>query len=211
MALSLNGSSSYIGATSTPITAAPFSMACWFNPLSATAGGVLMAIGNSAGTDRFQLAANGDQANDPITFYAQQGASNATASATGYVLNTWQHAAAVCSGVTSRSIFRNGAQKNTNTTSIIPASLNSILIGARWSGGARGSFFNGRIAEAAIWNVALTDDEVLSLSKGFAPSLIRPSNLRFYNRCLRTSQDLSQGRTLTQVNITNFDHPRIYG
>lgn len=211
MAFSLNGTSSYIGATSTPVTGPPFTMACWFNPLSATAGGVLMSIGNSAAADRFQLAANGDQANDPITFYAQQGASNATASATGYVLNTWQHAAAVCSGNASRSVFRNGAQKNTNTTSIIPASVNSILIGARWSAGSRGAFFNGRIAEAAIWNIGLTDDEILSLSKGFAPYLIRPSNLRFYNRCLRTPQDLSQARALTQVSVTNFDHPRIYG
>jgi len=211
MAFSLNGTSSYIDTASTPITAAPFTMACWFNPLSATLGGVLMAIGNSAGADRFQLTANGDIVNDPITFYAQRGAANGTSSATGYILNTWQHAAGVCSGVTSRSVFLNGAQKNTNLTSVIPASLNSIVIGARWSAGARGGFFDGRIAEAAVWNVALTDDEVISLSKGFAPYLIRPSNLRFYDRCLQTPKDLSQGITLSQVAITNFDHPRIYG
>lgn len=211
MALSLNGTSSYIGATSTPVTGPPFTMACWFNPLSDSLGGVIMSIGNSAAADRFQLGANGDQPNDPITFYAQQGASNATASATGYLLNTWQHAAAVCSGNASRSIFRNGAQKATNTTSIIPASVNSILIGARWSAGARGAFFNGRVAEVGIWNVALTDDEVVSLSKGFAPYLIRPGSLKFYNRCIQASQDLSEGRALSEVTITKFDHPRIYG
>jgi hypothetical protein len=85
------------------------------------------------------------------------------------------------------------------------------MIGGRWNGGSRGFFVNAKIAEAAIWNIALTNDEVLSLSKGFAPYLIRPMNLRFYNRCLQRSQDLSGGRTLTEVNITNFDHPRIYG
>ena len=211
MAFSFNGTSSYIDAASTPITAAPFTMACWFNPLSATAGGVLMAIGNSAAAGRFQLAANGDIVNDPITFYAEQGAANGTASATGYILNTWQHAAGVCSGVASRSVFLNGAQKATNTTSVTPTSVNSIMMGARWNAGSRVGFLNGRLAEAAVWNVALTDDEVISLSKGFAPYLIRPSNLRFYNRCLQTPKDLSQGRTLAQVAITNFDHPRIYG
>lgn len=211
MALSLNGTSSYIGATSTPVTGPPFTMACWFNPLNDTLGGVLMAIGNSAGADRFQLAVNGDIANDPLTFYAQQSAANGTASATGYILNTWQHAAGVCSSNISRTVFKNGDQKATNATNVNPVSVNSLLMGARWSAGARGGFFNGRIAEAAIWNVALTDDEVLSLSKGFAPYLIRPGSLKFYNRCIQASQDLSQGRALSQVAITKFDHPRIYG
>ena len=210
MALSFNGSS-YIESTSTPVTTFPFTMACWFNPANVTAGGTLMSLGVANGVDRFQMVNRGDLAGDFIAISSLVGAAEGTATSTiGYTANTWHHAAAVCTSITGRSIFLNGGGKATNTTSSNPAGINNILQGARWST-SRGFFFNGRIAEAAIWNAALTDDEVISLSKGFAPSLIRPSNLRFYNRCLQRSQDLSGGRTLTQVNITNFDHPRIYG
>jgi hypothetical protein len=209
MAFSLNGTS-YIEVTSTPVIAAPFTMACWFNPATLT-DGALMSIGNSATTNRFQMNSNAAQAGRPLSISAVA-ASTATANTTtAIVQNTWQHAAAVCASATSRSIYLNGGGKATNTTSITPAGINNIMMGGRWSGGTRAFFFNGRLAEVAIWNIALTDDEVISLSRGFAPYLIRPSNLRFYNRCLRTPQDLSQGRTLTQVAITNFDHPRIYG
>ena len=210
MALSLNGTS-YIESTSTPVTTFPFTMACWFNPANDTAGGTLMSLGVANGVDRFQMVNRGDLAGDFIAISSLVGAADGTATSTiGYTANTWHHATAVCTSITGRSIFLNGGGKATNTTSSNPAGINNILLGSRWST-SRGFFFNGRIAEAAIWNAALTDDEVLSLSKGFAPYLIRPSNLKFYNRCLRTSQDTAGGRTLTQVNITTFDHPRIYG
>jgi hypothetical protein len=211
MAFSFNGSSSRIEATSTPITAEPLTMACWFNPANVSAGGALMAVGNSSTNRRFQITAAGNVAGDPISI-SSVGTSTVTAtSSTSFTANTWHHAAAVCASTTSRSIYLNGGGKNTNDSPMTLTGINNIMIGARWQDESRGFFFNGRIAEVAIWNIALTDDEILSLSKGFAPSLIRPMNLRFYNRCLRISRDLSGGRALTQTNITNYDHPRIYG
>ena len=210
MAFSFNGTS-YIEATSTPVTTFPFTMACWFNPADVTAGGTLMSLGVANGVDRFQMVNRGDLAGDFIAISSLVGATEGLATSTiGYTANTWHHATAVCTSITSRSIFLNGGGKATNTTSSNPAGINNIMLGSRWST-TRGFFFNGRIAEAGIWNAALTDDEVISLSKGFAPYLIRPSNLKFYNRCIQRSQDLYGGRTLTEVNITNFDHPRIYG
>jgi hypothetical protein len=210
MAFSFNGTS-YIEAISTPVTTFPFTMACWFNPANVTAGGTLMSLGVANGVDRFQMVNRGDLAGDFIAISSLVGATEGLATSTiGYTANTWHHATAVCTSITSRSIFLNGGGKATNTTSSNPAGINNIMLGSRWST-TRGFFFNGRIAEAGIWNAALTDDEVISLSKGFAPYLIRPSNLKFYNRCIQRSQDLYGGRTLTEVNITNFDHPRIYG
>ena len=211
MALSLNGTSSYIESTSTPVTTFPFTMACWFNPANVTAGGTLMSLGVANGVDRFQMVNRGDLAGDFIAISSLVGVVDGTATSTiGYTANTWHHAAAVCTSITSRSIFLNGGGKATNTTSSNPAGINNIMLGSRWST-SRGFFFNGRIAEAAIWSGALTDDQVISLSKGFAPYLVSSNNLKFYNRGLQLSNDLAQGRTLTQVSITNFDHPRIYG
>lgn len=210
MAFSLNGFS-YIEATSTPVTTFPFTMSCWFNSPNVIAGGTLMSLGVANGVDRFQMVIRGDLEGDFIAISSLVGGVDQPATSTiGYTANTWHHATAVCTSITGRSIFLNGGGKGTNATSSNPAGINNIMLGSRWST-SRGFFFNGRIAEAGIWNAALTDDEVISLSKGFAPYLVRPSSLKFYNRCIRTSQDRSEGRTLTQVNITNFDHPRIYG
>jgi len=213
MAFSLNGTS-YIEATSPPVTAEPFTISCWFRAPNVTADGALVSIGNSGTTNRFQLNVNGSVAGDPVSI-STVGASTVTVNTTTpFVANTWQHAAAVCTrtaGTTTLAVYLNGGGKATNTTTVSPVGINNIMIGGRWLTAVRGFFFNGQISEVAIWSGALTDDQVTSLSRGFAPYLVTSNNLKFYNRCLRTSKDLSQGRTLREVNITNFDHPRIYG
>ena len=68
----------------------------------------------------------------------------------------------------------------------------------------------GSIAEAAIWSAALTDDEILSLAKGFTPDQIRPQSLVFYAPLIRELQDLRGGLTITNNNGANVsNHPRV--
>jgi hypothetical protein len=216
MASSFTGATnSYIRCASTPITAAPLTMACWFYSTNNSAAQVMMSVGESADSDRFQLAAFGNAAGKNISCYVEEGNSgdNTCQTLTGYTVNKWHHAAAVYSSSTSRSVFIDGGSKDTgNNTAYVPQGVNEIFIGARRLNASIGAAFFGLIAEVGIWNVALTDDEVLSLSKGFAPYLIRPSNLRFYNRLIRDqTADLAQGRTLILSNVSVGHHPRIYG
>lgn len=216
MSSSFTGSNtSYIRCASTPITAAPLTMACWFYSTNNSAAQIMMSICESADSDRFHLAALGNAAGKNISCFIEANGSsdNTCQTLTGYTVNKWHHAAAVYSSSTSRSVFIDGGSKDTgNNTSYVPQGINEILIGARRSNGSIGAAFFGLIAEVGIWNVALTDDEVLSLSKGFTPSLIRPQNLRFYNRLIRNqNMDLAQGRTLILSNVSVGDHPRIYG
>ncbi len=49
---------------------------------------------------------------------------------------------------------------------------------ATWKAGVLASACN--MAEVCVWNVGLSDDEILSLSKNYAPSLIRPSAIVVY-------------------------------
>jgi len=216
MASSFTGaSSSFIRSTSTPVTAAPLTMACWFNSTNVTAAQVMMSIGVTAGTHRFHLAALGNAAvGDPLSAFIQGSTQDNTCNTTtSYTANKWHHAAAVFSSATIRSVFLDGGGKGSgNGTSVVPAGLNEILIAGRRISGTIGASFNGLIAEVGIWNAALTDDEILSLSKGFAPYLIRPQNLRFYNRLIRNkAMDLTGGRTLILSNAFDAAHPRIYG
>jgi hypothetical protein len=68
----------------------------------------------------------------------------------------------------------------------------------------------GLIAEVGIWNVALTDDEVLALAKGFTPDQIRPQSLIAYLPLVRTNQDIKGNAWTTAGTLTAADHPRIY-
>jgi hypothetical protein len=208
MAFEFNGTSSYIETASTPVTAAPLTMACWFRANTVAGTQSIMYMGNPASAHRFELTRESNFLRLTVAAAAVPATIN-----TSVTINAsdWNHVTAVCVSPTSRFIYLNGGDKRPNTTSRTPVGVNSIIIGSQVVSSTRQFFFNGSVAVAGIWNEALTDDEVLSLSKGFAPSLIRPSNLKFYNRCIQKSQDLYGGRALTEVNITKTDHPRIYG
>ena len=208
MARTFNGTNDSIEAASAPVTAVPLTMACWFYPVS-SAGTVLMAVDTAAGIDRFQIGTI------PATFPAScatvQGGSAPSANVAGSIaLNQWHHTAGVFSAVDSRRSYINGTGGTVNTGSATPSGVNRVNIGARYAPALSG-FFSGRIAEAGIWNVALTADEITSLSKGFPCRLVRPSALVFYSRLIRNVMDIRNGVALSELGTgtTVSDHPRI--
>ena len=83
-------------------------------------------------------------------------------------------------------------------------------MGARYNT-TLGAYFNGSIAEAGVWNVALNSDEIASLSKGFPCRLVRPSALQFYSRLIRNVMDIRNAVTLSELGTgtTVSEHPRI--
>lgn len=73
-------------------------------------------------------------------------------------------------------------------------------------------FTTGHVAEFAIWNVALTADEIAALGKGFRASRIRPASLVQYAPCVRGRQEHRLGRTMTLSGTEVIsDHPRVFG
>jgi len=103
-----------------------------------------------------------------------------------------------------------GGNKGTNGSSRTPVGINTTWLGRfidsspqRWS---------GRIAEAAIWNVALSDAEVASLAKGYSPLFIQPTALVAYWPLIghaTTEIDSVGGFGLTVTGATKAAHPRI--
>jgi hypothetical protein len=95
--------------------------------------------------------------------------------------DTWSHACAVFTSTTSRDIYLNGADKQSNTTSNAPGAPNRTNIGCRQTtSSGRTNYFIGDIAEVAIWHTALTGSEVLALYSGVLPRLIAPIYLVGY-------------------------------
>lgn len=212
MAQDLDGSTSYIEATSAVVTAVPLTIAAWFNPDSATVGQTIVGVTASGATNaRFTLQC---QSTGPLRAAVQAGATVAGAdSSINVTAATWQHGAAVFTSNTSRTAYLDGGNSGTNTTNVTPsaAALNRTTIGTQWRNQVREAFFGGLVAEVGIWNVALDAAEIASLARGFKPTKIRPNALLFYAPIIREIADYARGITLSQVATTVATHHRRYG
>lgn len=220
MAYDFNGTNQYLQVGSAVLTAAPLTMACWFNSDLITASQTLVSITNSGvtgGITRFAIFAGGSISGRPVRAIASDTSLNNGIAATtsGYSANTWHHAAGVFTSASSRSVYIDGGNSATDTTSITPTLLDRTNIGVQFlqtAGGTSGiAFTDGRIAEVGIWNTSLTAAEVASLAKGMTCDKVRPQNLVFYAPLVRDLQDTKGGLTITNNNgATVANHPRIY-
>jgi hypothetical protein len=213
----VRSSSQYLETLSTPITATPLTMACWFNADNVTAQHILLGIYEPTGStaDNFFLSVEGAQANDPFRANVAANNSYASSSANGTTAGTWNHGCGVYTSDSSRTAYLNGVAGTTDTNARTPnaGSLDRVLVG-RFQGGATIVYCDALIAEAALWNVALSADEVASLAKGVSPLLVRPDSLAFYAPIYGThgpEPELIGGRDLTvQGGATKAAHPRIF-
>jgi len=211
MAYSLNGSNQRLTPASTPVAAAPLTMACWFRPSNVTHLGALITLTASANDQNyFTIYFRGDLANDPVQILIGTASTFPSVSSTsGCSANTWHHACAVFTSATSRTVYLDGGNSATNTTSLTPSGINQMNIGSFKT--AAGNWFNGQMAEVGIWNVALTDDEIASLADGMTCDKVRPQSLVFYGPLVRDLIDYKGGLTITNNNTaTVANHPRVY-
>lgn len=201
--------STYTRVSSALVTAAPLTMACWFNLANTTAEHSLMGIFDVGGdVDYFMLLARGDVGGDPVAAVARRSSQGIANSTAGYTANTWQHAVGVFTSSTSRTVYLNGSNSATDTTSIVPAGLDRTTVGMRDR--AAPTAMSGSIAEAAIWNVALDAAEVAALAKGMSPRFIRPAALVYYAPLVREVRDLKGNAVTDTSSQSSLDHPRVY-
>ena len=166
------------------VTAAPFTVSCWFRADQVTLTPAMFWIGNSAASDNYWvLQFRGDQAGDPIDFTARNPTSAPARTTTGATLNKWHHACGIEYSAISRACFIDGGSKGTNSTSVTPTGANRMAIG-RFADSSPTEYWSGALARVAIWNEALSDEEVLALARGESPLRIRLHALKGYWRLL---------------------------
>jgi hypothetical protein len=199
-----------------PVTAVPFTMACWFNSDDITAHQVLVGLADNSVDDQvFFLAAYGSLAGDPIRAFARSGAAPHmdARTSTGYSLNTWHHACAVFATSTDGRVFIDGGSKGTDNTDRTPTGINTFSIG-RTSDSTPSEYVSGMIAEPAVWDGALTADEVAALPH-YSPMFIRPDRLVHYTPFILDDEYTpiidAAGGTFSAPNGTDGtgDHPPI--
>lgn len=222
MARSFNGSSDFASNATGIITAAPLSMACWFRkPNEASYSNVVMGCFNSGSIftrDQFRLNLNNQVAGSPVvaqaTTASPTGTSSSSCNSPGNsetYTGLYVHCGAVFSSATSRLAYFNGSPGTPQTTSRIPSGIDRCAVGVNYAS-TPANYANGDIAEAAMWNVALSDSDMASLARGVSPLLVRPESLVAYwplGGNYSPEIDPVGKFDLTLTGTAKADHPRI--
>ena len=170
----------YLRVDSLPVTAAPFTICIWFNSDDSTINQLVVDIGDSTdGNHHWRMSAIGLAGDKALTWRVRAGGAPqqvASTSPSGYTAGTWNHGCAVERGAADRSIFID-ANEGTNTTSRVPAGADRITIGFRSFGVA--DPFSGSVAQVAIWNIGLSDQEIETVGNGFSPLRVNRAALVF--------------------------------
>lgn len=205
-----SASSQYLQSASAPVTAMPLTIAVWAKSTTFNnATGIMASLTRKGNNQCWSIDTNAGGTVAANSFDGVNVDASTIASGSNSV---WHQVTGVFTSTTSRTIYQDGIAGTLNATSINPASIDAFNVACRdtASGGPQ-LFFNGQIAEAAVWSVALTADEIVALSKGVSPNLIRPTSLVAYYPLLDSAApDLDRwngGFNLTPTNTpTMADH-----
>ncbi len=184
----------WLNLSSAPVTASPLTMSTWLNVADTTARGHFSICDGANNNNRWTIENFGDKARFVVR------SAQGTTATTGNTLTigAWDHVCAVNISSTSHRIILNADFDNddTSTTDREPSSVVDVVAGGRIDFASGSS--TATLAESAIWNVALVDDEIEALAAGVSPDQIRPHSLVFYLKQIRDADvDQISGTKLT--------------
>jgi len=192
------------------ITAAPFTFSVWFYvPTGSLPGnGAVLWVGDKDVGNEYWLILIGT--NNTIRFLARTSAGSQSAITVATWSNdTWHHACGVAHSATARHVFLDGTGKVNNSVDRAPSGADRTSIG-RTADSSPGNAFDGRIAEAAIYNTDLTDSQVASLAAKASPLLVQRSALVLHQPIIRDLNWRRIGPSLTAagggIGVQPADH-----
>lgn len=167
-------------------------------------------VGNKAASIEIATAAAGD----PARYFLHSGGGATTVNTTnGVTVNTWHHIAARSASQTDHRIVLDGnlaaAGASTFNEGNFVSVSNRIAVAERGDSTPT-NFFDGRIAEVAIWSRALSDTQIVALSQGFIPPAVEMNGLFFYAPLYRTgeyTERMFRRVMVPQGTLTNAVHP----
>jgi hypothetical protein len=192
--------------------AKPTSFAAWCKPNNNSTNQALICVGQNNATsarNNIYLRLRSDGLAGISQFHSET-ISNLTGAA--YSSGSWQFFGCAMPTSGSAKVVKDTTITSGALTTSTPGGMNDLCIGAQFylSSGFT-DHLNGAVAEAAVWDVVLTDEEFAALARGMSPRLIRTSSLQFYAPLIRAWQDIASGAALTPNGSPAVsDHPRIY-
>ena len=205
----VQANSSRIIMTGSPVTALSATFSAWIRRDATATGNRIIVICLGSNDEVALRIGSNNTVQARLVFNNNDNIITASTVST-VTAGAWTHAAArfALSGSTVQvAASINGAIASSGSGSYIEETLVSGQI-ASYAGT---NVFGGDIADVGIWNTALSDAEIVSLSKGISCNRVSPKSLRFYAPLIRNPNDIRNNRTLTLVNSpTVSSHPRIY-
>lgn len=207
-----DGATTYLrtAATFTPPTAA-YSWALWFYTATNAAFSpdtFFFALTNSTGTaNRYDVNFTWSNASVPVSArHRNADGTYAVASYGGVATNAWHHLGAVFNGTTLK-LYLDGVLIDSVAASAPSGVLGDPELTVCAYNDVSG-FDDAKIAELAIWSVALTATEMLSVAQGTYADAVQNGSIISYSR-LNTGSLTSIGNALTNngttVNKTYFE------
>lgn len=176
-----------------------------------TSRGILTKYQTTTSQRSFALVIN--SSGNLFFIVSNNGTNSIDVTGTTAVGTNWRHMAGVYTPSTKLEGFLDGASHVTNTSGIYASlfSGSAPLAVGMVSFSSTNNCWDGLIAEAAVYNAALTAAEIASLAKGMTCDKVRPQSLVFYAPLVRDIIDQKGGRTITNNNgATVANHPRVY-
>ena len=141
----------------------PFSISLWVSNISNNAGNYISRF-NTGLSEEYAMF-NGSTGISLVRGTATQVANSNTV----LPLNKWTHLSGVYDG-TNLKIYINGQKITENPSGISNGNpLTNTLLGARYANGLPAGFINSKIDDVRIYNLALSDSEVLTIYKAEKP------------------------------------------
>ncbi len=213
MSRRFNGSNEGLFVNVAPVLTTPLTMACRFNVDNLTTKFTAMWLGDKdAGNKWYKMVIDGT-VSDTVRFFRNSGSGvQVTTGLTSFSVNTWHVGCVRSFADNSVAVTLDGGGKKTNSATRALVAADRFALGYA----ARSSpieYFDGMIAEAAIWDVGLTDDEDQMLAASIDFREVRPAALVGYWQLFGRHDpepDLIGGNDLTLLNTPTADaHPRV--
>lgn len=192
------------------VTAAPCSVVMWIymvtdpSTINAICGG-LMASDETANVFRIRSASAGSA----LQVRREESGTSESKNAGTVVINTWHHVGFSFSTSTSGFPWLDAVVGAELTTDLTPAGINQFSLG-NLRGSTSTDYWNGRIAEVGIYDIALTQGHFTDLfTNKKSPELVAAGNLKHYFRFSTFDDDADRAGSLTweSNNGATADHP----
>jgi len=212
MSIVLNGSTQSAERATGLVTAYPYSLVAWIKPDLNTSADNIIFCGDTAASDEYTLIKySGQRGGDPARAFASSlaaGSSNAEDATTG-LAGAWHQIVGIFASATSRKIIVDDDAPVEATASVTPlfADFDVVNVG-RFSGSSKTNYFDGKIAYAAVYNIALSGPDVLDLQTS-SPASVQAASLLALWTFRTDSNDANDssvnGNDLTLLNTPTFD------
>lgn len=176
----------------------PATVSAWAYPHDVGGDRTIWAEGDTASSTRY-VAMLFDSGGELKAWLRDGGTRYEPITVNTATTNAWNHCCAVYKNATDQRVYLNGdtANRGQNTTNINwsgnvdDTAIGVLRISINYGG------FDGELAHVAAWNAELDEDEVVALSMGFSPLLVRPGSLVYYFPMLRDINDVMGTSTMT--------------